>query len=107
MAGGLIAFGALTIFSLVGIPFLLAGLTLAFLAWRMVAPPGRVIAAATALLGAAITATFLLYGGEHIWAQPSCTQHANQVSGSIQYWSGAKVQWRCDNGQPIILRDTR
>lgn len=107
VGGSLFVFGLLTIFSLVGIPFLIAGAVLVALSLGSLHGSGRLMAGGAALTAAVMTGAFLAWGAEHVWAQPSCSGQINQVSGSIDYWSGATVKWRCDNGQPGILRDTR
>ncbi len=107
VAGALIAFGLLTIFALYGLLPFLAGLVLIVLIIQQARGVLRWQAAGLALVSAVIVLAALLWGAEHVWAQPSCQQHANQSGGSVTYWSGAQVTWKCVNGHATVTKDTR
>src|SRR2546428_85672 len=107
LAGGLIAFGLLTVFALYGLVPLIIGGALIALAIKEGKGSQRWQAPLLGLAGAVVVLALLLYGAEHVWSQPSCQQHPNQTGGSVTYWSGAHVTWKCVNGQPVVIQDTR
>jgi len=107
VGGGLIALGILGIFALYGLVPLLIGIAVVAVSVRYSTTMRRGWPVVTALLAGAVTTTVLLWGSEHIWASPSCSQHADQMSGRITYWSGASVSWICVSGKPVITHDSR
>jgi hypothetical protein len=107
LGGGLIGVGLLGIFELYGLlPLVLGLLVVALSVWYSTGIRW-VWLLITAVLAAACTVSFMAWGAEHIWTQPSCSQHPNQLSGQFTYWSGATVTWICVNGQPVITHDSR
>jgi len=107
LGGALIGIGTLGIFALYGLVPLLLGIAVVVLSLRHSHGTQRLWNLSAAGLATALTIAFLLWGSEHVWANPSCSQHANQVSGRITYWSGASVSWKCVDGRPVITRDSR
>ncbi len=107
VGGVLIGIGVLGIFALYGFVPLLVGVGIVAYSVRHAARIPWVWLLLVALLAAAITVSFMLWGAEHVWANPSCSQHSNQVSGRITYWSGASVNWVCVNGEPVVTHDSR
>src|SRR5579864_4250892 len=81
VGGALIGIGILGIFALYGLVPLLLGLVVIALSLRNSGGIQRAWNLPAAALGAAVAIVFLLWGSEHVWANPSCSQHANQVSG--------------------------
>src|SRR5437588_12429555 len=107
VGGAFIGIGILGIFALYGLVPLRLGVAIIALSLRNSRGTRRLWNLPAAGLATALTIAFLLWGSEHVWANPSCSQHANQVSGRITYWSGASVSWKCVDGRPVITRDSR
>jgi hypothetical protein len=107
LGGGLIAIGILEIFALYGLVPLLIGIGVVTVSVRYSTTIRRIWPVVAALVAAAVTAIVLLWGSEHVWANPSCSQQSNQISGRITYWSGASVSWICVNGGPVVTHDSR
>jgi hypothetical protein len=104
--GALIGIGGLEVFALYGLVPLVLGMVLVVISVRHSQTHVLMSLLAT-VLALIATVSLLLWGAEHIWANPSCTQHPNQTSGQINYWSGASVRWTCVNGQPVVTHDSR
>jgi hypothetical protein len=107
LGGVLIGFGLLGVFAAYGLIPLAAGIVMLVVLVRREENLARVGAAGIALVFSAGTVGFLLWGSEHVWHNPSCSQHPNQSAGQITYWSGASVTWVCVNGSPVVTHDTR
>jgi hypothetical protein len=107
LGGALIGFGLLGVFALYGVLPLIGGSAVVILSIRYSKQMLWVWLLLAATVAAAATVAVMLWGAEHIWTNPSCSQHPNQLSGRITYWSGASVSWNCVNGQPVITHDSR
>lgn len=106
-AGVAIGVGVFGIFALYGFVPLAVGIAIVALSVRTLRGRRSVPFLVAVSLAVASTIAFMLWGSEYLWAGPSCSQHPNQRSGQITYWSGASVTWVCVNGQPLVTRDTR
>src|SRR5487761_780961 len=85
VGGALIGIGILAIFALYGLVPLMLGIVLVVSSVRKSKQTLMcLIAVGLALM---VTVSFVLWGSEHIWANPSCSQRPNQSSGQITYWS--------------------
>jgi len=92
---------------LYGLALVVLGIVVTALSLRHAKKMDRLWRLPAAALAAAVTIAVLLWGSEHVWANPSCSERPHQVSGRITYWSGASVSWICVNGQPIVTHDSR
>lgn len=107
LGGALIGIGLLGIFALYGLLPLIGGSAVVGLSIRYSKQMAWVWLLVVATIAAAATVVVMLWGSEHIWTNPSCSQYPHQLSGRITYWSGASVSWTCVNGQPVITHDSR
>jgi len=107
LAGVLVGFGLLGVFAAYGLVPLAAGMAIVVILVRRRENLARLGTIGIALVFSAGTVGFLLWGSEHIWHNPSCSQHPNQSEGQVTYWSGASVTWVCVNGSPVVTHDTR
>jgi len=107
IGGVLVGFGLLGVFTAYGLVPLAAGVVIVVMLVRRDENLGKVGTLAIALLFSSGTVGCLLWGSEHIWNNPSCSQHPNQSAGQITYWSGASVIWVCVNGTPIVTHNSR
>ena len=107
IGGVLVGFGLLGVFAAYGLIPLAAGIAIVVILARRDGNVSRLGTVGIAVLFSAGTVGFLLWGSEHIWHNPSCSQHPNQSAGQITYWSGAEITWVCVNGTPVVTHDTR
>jgi hypothetical protein len=107
LGGALVGFGILGIFALYGIVPLALGVFLVGFGIQRLGKARWFQPLVASAVAATLMVGILVWGAEHIWASPSCSQHQNQVSGRITFWSGASVSWDCINGQPIVTHDSR
>jgi hydrogenase/urease accessory protein HupE len=102
ITGCLLAFGVLTVFSGLGVPFLIGALVLLGLILSKAARLKRMaMVAVTAVLFAGIFG----YGSEHL-VGPDCSR-SGSLAGETKYSTGAIVTWKCIDGKPVVTRDTR
>jgi hypothetical protein len=100
-----LAFGMVEIVNpFLGWPFLAVGGIIAIVGIRRSMQRLRTGLVALALLPLAIAG--LGWSSEHLWNGPDCS-HAGAISGQRGYWSGATLEWKCVDGRPVIIKDTR